>query len=150
MKKLIITALIFAAPLIATAQSNEPITIELPSKKINGTKLKMKAELFTMLYNQTAKHLVLNWKVSYYADSFGFYGPKIDLPGIATYSKESIANNLVMVKPATGEIVDPDSTGVYPAISLIGQYDFFYYLAENENINVHDLIRAYGAAVKNW
>ena len=133
------------------AQSNEPIEINLPSKTINGTKLKMKAKLFTMLYNQESKSLTLNWKVSYYADSAGHYGQKLNLPGVSTYSVESVARNTVRVIPATGEIIEPDSlVGYPPDLELMGQYDFFYNLAENNEINVHNLIRAYGSAVKEW
>lgn len=143
MKKFI-TILLLSISSICTAQSNEPIKINISDVVINQTKIKRKAELHTMIYNQANKALVLTWKVSYFADSSGFFGQPININGISSYSKESIANNTVMVNPTTGAIV-PDSTE-----GAIGQYDFFYSLAENQNINVHDLIRAYGAAVAEW
>lgn len=143
MKKLLTIIVLFVST-GSFAQSNEPIRITIPDLVINQTKIKRKAELFTMIYNQANKALVLNWKVTYYADSSGSFGQPININGISSYSKESIANNTVFVNPATGAIVSAETPGA------IGQYDFFYYLAENKDINVHDLIRAYGAAVAEW
>jgi hypothetical protein len=143
MKKLL-TVLLLSISTLGFAQSNEPIKISIPDLVINQTKIKRKAELHTMIYNQASKSLVLNWKVSYYADSSGHFGQPININGISSYSKESIANNTVFVNPSTGAFVAEGTPGA------IGQYDFFYYLAENQDINVHDLIRAYGAAVTEW
>lgn len=143
MKKLL-TVLLLSISSLANAQSNAPIKINITDVVINQTKIKRKAELHTMIYNQANKSLVLNWKVSYYADSSGHFGQPININGISSYSKESIANNTVFVNPSTGAFVAEGTPGA------IGQYDFFYYLAENQDINVHDLIRAYGAAVTEW
>jgi hypothetical protein len=148
MKKLL-TVLLLSISTLGFAQSNEPIKITIPDLVINQTKIKRKAELFTMIYNQANKSLVLNWKVSFYSDSSGHYGQPININGISSYSKESVANNTVFVNPSTGAFVEKDEEGNYPEGSM-GQYDFFYYLAENQDINVHDLIRAYGAAVTEW
>lgn len=143
MKKFITILLLFISS-IAIAQTNEPIKINIADIETNGTVLKRKAELFSMVYNQAFKVLILNWDVYYYSDSSGHYGQPIKINGITSYRKESVANNSVKVNPSTGAIV-PDGTA-----GAVGQYDFFYYLAENKDINVHDLIRAYGAAVAEW
>lgn len=148
MKKLFIIilgilAIVFTvAP--AFAQTTNPIKINIPDVVINQTKIKRKAELFTMTYNQAHKYLALNWVVTYYADSSGYYGQPISLNGISSYTKESIADNKTMVNPSTGAIVSDSTPGA------VGQFNFFYNLAENAEINVHDLIRAYGAAVAEW
>lgn len=120
------------------------ITINIPDVQVGNTILKRKAQLFTMIYNQNNKSLVLNWVVKYYADNEGEYGEELTASGISSYSKESVANNTVFVNPSTGAFVAEGTPGA------IGQYDFFYYLAENKDINVHDLIRAYGASVEEW
>lgn len=143
MKKLI-TILLLSFSSITNAQTNEPIKINIPDVEINGTILKRKAELFSMVYNQKFQCLTLNWDVYYYSDSSGYYGQPIKINGITSYRKESIANNTVFVNPTTGAFVTPDTPGA------VGQYDFFYYLAENQNINVHDLIRSYGTTVTEW
>jgi hypothetical protein len=143
MKKLF-TILLLSISTLALAQTNEPIKINIADIEINGTVLKRKAELFSMVYNQASQSLTLNWQVSYYSDSSGRYGQAININGISAYRKESVANNSVKVNPSTGAIVSDGTAGA------IGQYDFFYYLAENKDINVHDLIRAYGAAVAEW
>lgn len=143
MKKLL-SILLLAVSSTTFAQSNEPIKINISDVVINQTTIKRKAELSAMIYNQANKVLVLNWKVSYYSDSSGHYGTPISINGIGSYNRESIANNSVLVNPSTGAFV-PDGTP-----GAIGQYDFFYFLAENKDINVHDLIRAYGAAVTEW
>lgn len=148
MKKLFtfLLLLISARPM---AQTNAPITVSAPNIVINGTKLKIKPELFAMTYNQAAKYVSLSWKVTYCSDSLGYYGSPIILNGISYYLKETIADNRTKVDPKTGAILKPDAEGKYPE-GAIGQYDFFYYLAENKDINVHDLIRAYGASVEEW
>lgn len=143
MKKLLTILLLFIST-FSFAQSSEPIKITIPDLVISQTKIKRKAELFTMVYNQYNKALVLNWKVTYYADSSGYYGQPIVINGISSYNKESVANNSVYVNPSTGAFVSATTIGA------VGQYDYFYNLAENANVNVHDMIRAYGAAVTEW
>jgi hypothetical protein len=124
------------------------ISIDIPDVVINGTKLKRKATLFTMTYNQSAKYLALSWTVSYYADSAGSYGQS--LAEIApSYSRESIADNNTFVNPATGEILTADSAGHY-SMNYMGQYDWFNMLAENQTIQVHNLIRQYGYMITDW
>lgn len=148
MKKSIIIILgIFAVMFTAVpvfAQTFLPIKINIPDVVINQTKIKRKAELFTMTYNHKYKYLALSWEVTYYADSLGQYGQPISINGINSYTKESIADNKTKVNPANGEVLDIETPG------SVGQYDFFYNLAEHQNINVHGLIRSYGAAVKEW
>lgn len=120
---------------------NIDIEISIPPIIIGGTTLNRKAKLFTMTYNQHEKYLTLSWTVSYYSDN----GELIDIKGIDSYSKESIANNTTMVDIQTGAILIPDSTGAYSG-NYIGQYDWFNMIAEKQSLNVHNLIRAYGAA----
>lgn len=127
---------------------NNPILIEIPDVVIDGTILKRKAELNTMTYNQSTQSLVLSWIVSYFADNNGAYGDEIAIKGLAKYRHEQIANDTVMVNPTTGAFYEKGEDGTYPS-DAVGQYTFFYNLAENANINVHDLIRAYGA-VATW
>ena len=124
---------------------NNPILIEIPDVVIGGTILKRKAELNTMIYNQSTQSLVLSWIVSYFSDNNGSYGEEIAINGLAKYRQEQIANDTVMVNPTNGAFYEKDAEGNYPS-DAIGQYTFFYNLAENANINVHDMIRAYGAA----
>jgi hypothetical protein len=147
MKKILLFTLIFFAGILtpeSTKAQSQPISIEIPDVSIHNTNFKRKAELFTMTYNQAHKYLALSWVITYYADSSGHYGQPIDLNGISSYTKESIANNTVKVNPSTGAIVADGTPGA------VGQYDFFYSMAEEMEINVHDLIRAYGAAVAEW
>lgn len=124
---------------------NNPILIEIPDVVIGGTILKRKAQLHTMIYNQSTQSLVLSWVITYYADNAGAYGEELNSQGISKYSHEQIASDEVMVNPADGSFYDKDAEGNYPS-DAIGQYTFFYGLAENANINVHDMIRTYGAA----
>jgi hypothetical protein len=155
MKKVIAVALVIIS-LSAQAQDSTyqlsvphvQISIDIPDVLINGTKLKRKATLFTMTYNQSAKYLALSWTVSYWSDSSGFYGKA--LADIApSYSRESIADNNTFVNPATGAVLTADSSGHYP-MNYMGQYDWFNMLAENQPLQVHDLIRQYGYMITEW
>lgn len=120
------------------------ITLDIPDVVINDTIIKRKAELFTLTYNQTAKALSLNWIVKHYSNDNGAYGEYIPYL-IANKSKESVADNLVIVNANTGEILQPDAEGNYPdEIETIGQYDWFNRLGEYQPINVHNLIKSYG------
>ena len=131
------------------SNAQEQIEIQIPDIVINSSVLKRKAKLFTMTYNQQAKYVALNWIVSYYSDSSGYYGQPISINGVSNYSKETVANNTVMVNPTTGAFVYKNEEGDYP-IGSIGQYDFFWRISEYNEVNVHNLIRSYGAAVTNW
>lgn len=123
---------------------NVDIEIDIPALIIGGTPLSRKAKLFTMTYNQKQKYLTLCWTVSYYTSN----GELLDIAGIDSYSKESIADNTTMVDVTTGAILQPDVNGHYPG-NYLGQYDWFNMIGENQPLKVHDLIRAYGASV-NW
>ena len=133
----------------------EALSINVPDLVIDGTIIKRKAHLFTMIYNQHSKQVVLNWTVKSYADNGGEYGGYLSF--IPDYSKESIADNNVAVNPATGEILQktepmPDTEPVeydYP-MDWVGQYDFFYTMGKNTDIKVHDVITAYGQQIENW
>ncbi|MEO6721441.1 MAG: hypothetical protein ABIN67_13820 [Ferruginibacter sp.] len=128
---------------------NVEIEIEIPDVELQGTTLKRKAKLFTLTYNQNAKALTLTWIVSYYIlDNNGGYGSLLEMPGISTYSKESIADDTTMVDVQTGAILLPNTDNNY-AGDYIGQYSWFNMVAENSPLKVHDLIRAYGLQA-NW
>jgi len=134
----------------------QAIELNIPDVVIDSTILKRKAKLFTMIYNQNSKSLTLNWTVSFFANDGGNYGEPLSF--IPSYSKESIADNTTAVNPATGQIIsmvdildaDGNVTGQDYAIDWMGQYDFFNMLAENQPIQVHDMIRQYGIGVSNW
>lgn len=118
------------------------IEIDIPDLIVNEQlSLKRKAKLFTMTYNQHLKYLVLTWLVT--------YPDLVDVSGISSYSKESIADNTTMVDVNTGTILTPDADGNYPG-DYTGQYDWFNMIAETQPIKVHDMIRQYGLAVENW
>lgn len=128
-----------------------PLSLNLPDTHINGTKLKLKADLEELCYNQRFKTVILRWVVSYYADSFGRYGRPIILPGITNYTKTTKADNTVMVDSLTGEILEKDSSGNYPeGKTPMGQYDWFYNVGEYMEINVHDMILDFGLKAKEW
>lgn len=142
-------------PLITLPTVN--IEIDIPDIVVNGITIKRKAMLFTMNYNQDAKHLVLTWIVS--------YPELIGVKGFLPYSKQSIADNTTMVDAATGAIISPelvqdinedgtpkaDESGkpimvekiIYDG-NYVGQYDWFNYIAETQPVKVHDMIRQYG------
>lgn len=130
------------------AYNAEPITISIPDYVVNGTKVKRKASLFTMTYNQYAKTLSLIWTVKCYADSLGKYGEYIGAM-IPDYSRESVADNLTAVNPQTGQILEADSTGKY-AINWMGQYDWFHMVSEAQPLHVANLIRQYGSMMQSW
>lgn len=147
MKKLITILSILLLSVGAMAQQS--ITINIPDYEIEGSKFKRKATAERLLYSLQGKSVSVLWRVNYYADSAGTYGQEINRPGIGPYIRETIANNTVMVNPSTGAFVYKDGEGNYP-VGSIGQYDFFFNIAENADVNVNDLIRAYGIAVENW
>lgn len=125
------------------------IILEIPDLVISDTVIKRKAQLFTMTYNQHAKYLTLNWTIQHYANNAGGYGAYVG-DSIPDKTKESIADNSVMVDVTTGTILIPDSSGNYDqSINYAGQYDWFNMIAETQPIKVHDMIRQYGAAA-DW
>jgi len=144
--------------------TNIEIEIEIPDKTIDGTILKRKAKLFSLVYNMKAKQLVLNWEVIFYSrNSDGSYGRKMsDL--IPSYTRENVADNQTPVNPFTGQILewadlqstfetDPN-TGVIieipTSIPYMLQYDWFNQVGENQDLNIHNTIRQYGLALQDW
>ena len=129
------------------------ISINISDTVINNTIIKRKADLFTMVYNIDAKFLSLTWKVKHYSDSLvinnghdtSYYGQY--LGGlIPDKIKETIADNNSFVNANTGDFVFPDEQGNFPTnIPVMGQYDYFNYVAEHVPIIVNDLIRYHGA-----
>ena len=131
------------------AMAQQSIVINIPDFEINGTILKRKASAEKLSYSLGTKTVSVLWRVDFYADDNGAYGTAINRPGINSYFKETVADNTVKVNPSTGEILKPDKDGNYPTGS-IGQYDFFFNLAENHDVRVNNLIRSYGEAVSSW
>lgn len=149
MKHITLTLLMVIISVFGYSQSFDPIKIEIPSVSINGTKLLRKAELIEMVYNQKIKFVKLSFLVSYYSDSLGFYGEEINIKGINPYIKDVLADNKTFVNPLNGDILEKGNDGKYQEPN-IGQYDFFYYISQNQKLIVHDLIRKYAFGVKEW
>jgi hypothetical protein len=122
------------------------IELNIPDVVISGTTIKRKAKLSTMIYNLKYESLTLGWEVSHYANNAGSYGEPLTF--IPSYGKENVADNTTIVD-VTGTILTPDSEGNYPEGSL-GQFTWFNNIGENNQINVHDLIRQYGNAYTKW
>lgn len=57
-----------------------------------------------------------------------------------------------MCDASTGIPIEPDQDGTYDSqtINYTGQYDFFSYLAENQEIIVNQFIRNFGMLVQDW
>lgn len=143
---------------------NIEIEIEIPDKIIDGTILKRKAKLFSLVYNMKAKQLVLNWEVTFYShNSDGTYGEDIsDL--IPRYTRANIADNTTAVNPSTGEILNwsdlqstfetnPDTgetVEIPTSTPYMLQYDWFNQVGENQDLNIHNTIRQYGLALQDW
>ena len=144
--------------------TNIEIEIEIPDKTIDGTILKRKAKLFSLVYNMKAKQLVLNWEVIFYSrNSDGSYGRKMsDL--IPSYTRENVADNQTPVNPFTGQILEwadlqstfetnPDTGEIIEiptSTPYMLQYDWFNQVGENQDLNIHNTIRQYGLALQDW
>lgn len=127
----------------------DPINIEIdiPDILVGNLSIKRKATLSLMIYNQEHKYLTLSWTVSY-PDLQG-------IQGLMNYQKESIADNTTIVDVNTGTILSPiidhngdpildeDGNQTYEG-DYIGQYDWFNMIAENQPVEVHNMIRQYG------
>lgn len=153
MKKLILVLALGMSTLIESKAQiiTNPITIDLPSTRVSGTKLKLRASLNELNYSQELKFVRLTWLVKYYADSLGYYGRQLNLPGITPYVKRIVADNTVKVDSLSGDILEVDSLGNYPEGSIpMGQYDWFFNVGENMEINVHDMILEFGLKAKDW
>ena len=118
------------------------------------TRIKREAELFDMQYNPTQKRVTLQWIVKHYAataeNTKGEY-----LSIIADYTKATTADNETMCDSTTGVPIEKIDIGegvmdYDPLITYTGQYDFFYYMAENQPILVNQLIRQFGVMVTDW
>lgn len=145
MKKLLFLSALLS-PLFSGAQT-QSVTLGLPDIVINGTTLKRKAQAATMTYNLDRQSVSVMWRVGYYSDSSNAFGEKLLINGVSDYFKTTIADNSVIVNPYTGDFVEKDSLGNYPEGS-IGQYDFFWNIAENIPIKVNELIYEYGLNIK--
>jgi len=123
------------------------LEIDIPDLVINDTIIKRKIQLFTMIYNQQSKYLVLNWVIKHFADDDGKYGEYL-INIIPDKTRESIADNTTLVNSQTGEFIYMDENNEYPEdVYYMGQYDFFNMIAENMSFNIHDMIRQYGQMI---
>ena len=144
--------------------TNIEIEIEIPDTIIDGTILKRKAKLHSLVYNMKAKQLVLNWEVTYYShNQNGSYGENLSVL-IPSYTRENIADNTTPVNPSTGEILNwsdlqstfetnPDTGEIIEiptSTPYMLQYDWFNQVGENQDLNIHNTIRQYGLALQDW
>lgn len=133
--------------------NSDPVTINIPPMKIGNSVIMRKARVQAMIFNQKYKTVSVSCEILPYAfegttfndttfNDNSNYGALIaDMPvrGI-----EITATNSTYVDPATGVILD-NPTGV-----VMGQYDFFFYVASNMPVKVNELITQYLTANKNW
>jgi len=120
------------------------IQLEIPDYVVSETILKRRARLITMTYNLKAKYFALGWQVGYYENlADGSYGAPIEQDGITSYSKETVADNTVMVDVTNGQVVLPDEEGNYP-VDYTGQYDYINNLLETTPVMIHEILRNYG------
>lgn len=80
------------------------IMLDIPDIVIDGTIIKRKAKMLTMIYNQAYKTLTVAWCIQHYANNAGQYGEYIKAQ-VADRLKETTADNEVIVNAQTGEII---------------------------------------------
>jgi len=151
--------IILIMPLIQIDTPN--LEIAIPDFIKGDTVIKRVAELFTMIYNQATKQLSITWVIKHFAKNTD--GTKGEYLGavIPDWSKTSIADNTTMCDVAnghpiqkidTGE-VDEDGNPIFdynPQITYMGQYDFFWNLAQTQPVEVHNMIINFGGLVESW
>lgn len=142
---------------------NSKIQIEIPDLVLGESLLKRKATLYSFTYDQLNKTLSLAWRVEFFETLVdGSYGELIEKQGISSYVKNVEANNSIMVDVVTGveiypiEVITVDAEGVETktmeydqTIDYAGQYDWFNAYADKQTIDIHGMIKVYGART-NW
>lgn len=128
------------------------IRISIPILIQNNTSIAREAYLSNMNYDRDGERVILNWVVQHF--SILENNEKGDYLGaiIPDYIRKLEANNLTMCDASTGIPIEPDQDGTYDSqtINYTGQYDFFSYLAENQEIIVNQFIRNFGMLVQDW
>lgn len=144
------------------------VQIETPSLEINipdfakdETIVKRSATLFSMIYNQFTKQLSITWLVKHFSKNID--GTKGEYLGavIPDWSKTSIADNTTMCDISNGHPIEKIDTGEVDEsgnpildydvnITYMGQYDFFWNLAQTQPVEVHNMIINFGGLVENW
>lgn len=137
------------------------LEIEIPDFITAETVIKRSATLFSMIYNQFTKQLSITWTVRHFAkNSDGSKGDYLG-PVIPDWSKTSIADNTTMCDVANGHPiykidtseVDEEGNPILdydPEITRMGQYDFFWNLAQTQPISVHAMIINFGGLIVSW
>jgi hypothetical protein len=80
------------------------IMLDIPDVVIEGTIIKRKAKMLTMIYNQAYETLTVAWQIQHYANNAGEYGEYIKAQ-VGDKLKETTADNEVIVNAETGEII---------------------------------------------
>ncbi|HVZ96421.1 MAG TPA: hypothetical protein VG847_06075 [Chitinophagaceae bacterium] len=144
-----------------TQLQTSDIVINIPDIIIGDTVIKRTATCFNLNYNAANKFVAVQWLVKHYAkNSDGSLGEYLYF--IPDWTKESIADNTTMCDVTNGHPIDKtydtgqkDENGneimdYDPAITYTGQYDYFFNLAETQQVNVNALIIAFGQLITNW
>lgn len=126
------------------------IEVEIPDLIIGDTIIKRKIELDSMVYNQAAQAVTLDWIIKHYSNEGGKYGVYLGdeerYIKIEDKRRSTVADNLSFVNAQTGEFITEEEKD---SIMWIGQYDFFNMIAETIPIKVHKMIEDYGKKI-NW
>ena len=133
------------------------IVIDIPDLEIDSTVIKRQAEVFTLLYNQNSKEVAVTYTVKHYSDCDGQPGEYMGKT-IVDWSKETIADNTTMCNTENGHPIeklpegdpDADENGYPRNLNYMGQYDFFYMLAQTQPVQIHSLIIQFGQLVQSW
>lgn len=125
--------------------NSEPIVLEIPNKIVDNTIVKRKAILTEMVYNQVHKVLSITWEVEHFSQMpDDTYGTSLKSTLAPSKIKISKADNDRLVNPTTGQkLTNTDG------VDYMGEYDWFYMMAETQPLMVHNLIRQYGNEI-DW
>lgn len=137
------------------------LEIDIPDFTTGETIIKRSATLFAMIYNQNTKQLSVTWSVKHFSKNAD--GTKGDYLGtvIPDWSKTSIADNTTMCDATNGHPIEKIDTGEKDAegnpimdydanITYMGQYDFFWNLAQSQPVEVHNMLINFGGLVESW
>ena len=134
------------------------VKVNVPAIEIDGTKIFREAYLSGMNYSVDGASLTLLWTVQHF--SLLDNGKGTYLSFVPDYTRKTIADNSTMCDVSNGYPIEKievgqDETGLpimdYDQnISYTGQYDFFCAMAENQDVNVHAMIRQFGNMITEW